>query len=129
MSLLKHWLVLCWNIRGLNSKAKQLALANAIELSGCAVICLQETKMENIDLSFIKSCCPKRFDDFAYIPSFGASGGIVIIWNSSLFHGLVMHCQPFAISVNFTSTQHSGETQKCAMLPPVVTPIEHLETF
>ena len=105
MSLLKHWLVLCWNIRGLNSKAKQLALANAIELSGHAIICLQETKMGNIDISFIRSCCPKRFDDFPYIPDVGAYGGIVIIWNSSLFRGLVMHYQPFAISVNFTSTQ------------------------
>ena len=84
MSILKHWLVLCWNIRGLNSKAKQLALANAIELSGCAIICLQETKMEHIDIYFIKSCCPKKFDDYAYIPSKGASGGIAIIWNSSI---------------------------------------------
>ena len=56
MSLLKQWLVLCWNMRGLNSKEKQLALANAIELSGCAIICLQETKMESIDISFMKSC-------------------------------------------------------------------------
>ena len=79
MSLLKQWLVLCWNMRWLNSKEKQLALANAIELSGCAIICLQETKMESIDISFMKSCCPKRFDEFAFIPSAGASRGTAII--------------------------------------------------
>ena len=76
MNSLRKWFVLCWNVRGLNSKAKQLALSNAIKLSGCAIICLQETKMESIDMSVIKSCCPPRFDDFAYVPSCGASGGI-----------------------------------------------------
>ena len=105
MNSLRKWFVLCWNVRGLNSKAKQLALSNAIKLSGCAIICLQETKMESIDMSVIKSCCPQRFDDFAYVPSCGASGGILIIWNSSLFSGLIMHCEPFALSIHFTSTQ------------------------
>jgi hypothetical protein len=65
--------------------------------------------MEFIDISFIKSCCPKRFDEFVYIPSNGASGGLAIIWNSSVFTGLVMHCTPFAISTHFTST-HSAQT-------------------
>jgi hypothetical protein len=44
MNFLKKWFVLCWNIRGLNAKSKQLALMNAINNSGCSVICLQETK-------------------------------------------------------------------------------------
>ena len=105
MSYLRQWLVLCWNIRGLNAKYKQLALLNAINASGCAIRCLQETKKSHFDLAFIKSCCPKRFDEFVYVPSNDASGGLIVIWNSSLFTGLVMHCQPFALSVHFTSKQ------------------------
>jgi exonuclease III len=105
MSFLKQWHILCWNIRGLNSKEKQLALSNAINSCGCAIICLQETKKSHFDAEFIKSCCPKRFDEFAYVPSAGASGGLIIIWNSSLFRGLVMHCEIFALSVHFTSKQ------------------------
>jgi exonuclease III len=46
MNILKKWIVLSWNIRGLNAKSKQLALMNAISDSGCSVICLQETKNE-----------------------------------------------------------------------------------
>jgi hypothetical protein len=38
-------------------------------------------------LSFLRSCCPRRFDDFLYIPSNGASGGLIIIWDSSVFLG------------------------------------------
>ena len=40
------WKVLCWNIRGLNSDDKQLALREKITESGCAVACIQETKKE-----------------------------------------------------------------------------------
>ena len=35
----------------------------------------------------------------------GAFGGLIIIWNSSLFSGMAMHCQPFGLSVHFTSKQ------------------------
>ena len=79
MALLQSWNVLCWNIRGLNADKKRLALSNAIQSSGCAIICLQETKMQMFDASTLKLICPKRFDKFAYIPSVGASGRIVTI--------------------------------------------------
>jgi hypothetical protein len=84
-----------------------LALLNAINISGCSVVCLQETKKCDFDMSFIKSCCPRRFDDYVFIPSNGASSGLIIIWDSSVFFGMIMHCEPFAISVNFSSTQSS----------------------
>jgi exonuclease III len=107
MNFLKNWIVLCWNIRGLNDKSKQLALMNAITVSGCSVVCLQETKKCDFDIKFIRKCCPRHFDDFLFIPSTGASGGLIVIWDSSVFTGMIMHCEPFAISVHFTSTQSS----------------------
>ena len=105
MNLLVNWNVLCWNVRGLNSGDKQLALSNAITSSGCAVICLQETKKPSFDLSFIKSCCPRRFDQFAFVPSHGASGGIVTIWNSTIFSADVLLSEDFALVTRFKSTQ------------------------
>ena len=107
MNYLRKWFILCWNIRGLNAKTKQLALLNAIKLSGCSVVCLQETKKSHFDMAFIKSCCPSSFDEFLYIPSNGASGGLIVIWQSAVFSGMIMHCQPFAMSVHFTSKQYN----------------------
>ena len=77
----RNWNVLCWNIRGLNSGDKQLDLSNAINASGCSVLCLQETKKPMIDHAFIKSCCPRRFDQFSFVPS----NGFWDIIHSSLF--------------------------------------------
>jgi exonuclease III len=127
MNFLKKWLVLCWNIRGLNAKSKQLALMNAIKNSGCAVICLQETKKDVFDLQFIKSCCPPDFDEFVYVSSTGASGGLIIIWKGSIFSGLVMHCEPFALSVHFTSTQSSQSWTLVNVYGPCTG--EHREAF
>lgn len=90
MALLQNWSILCWNVRGLNAPEKHIALSNAIASSGCSIICLQETKMQVIDLALIKKIYPRHFDKFAYIPSIGASGGILTIWNSLLFMGKVI---------------------------------------
>ena len=78
---------------------------NVINSCGCAVICLQKTKKSHFDLAFIKSCCPSRFDEFFYVPSSCASGGLIVISNRSFFSGMVMHSLNFALSVYFTSTQ------------------------
>ena len=105
MSLLRSWNVLSWNICGLNSEPKQAALHNASLTSGCTIVCLQETKKTSFALAFIKSCCPRQFNCFAFMPSHGASGGIITIWKSSMFTGSVLFSDHFALVVNFTSTQ------------------------
>ncbi len=43
-SVMRNWNVLRWNVRGLNSDDKWLAIRNKIEESGCVVFCLQEQK-------------------------------------------------------------------------------------
>ena len=57
--MMAKWNVLNWNIRGINSQEKWLAIANKINESNSDIICLQETKRENFDLEYIKKFCPK----------------------------------------------------------------------
>ena len=104
MPPLIRWNVLCWNIHGLNSDDKQLALNNVVRSSGCSVICLQETKKTTFVLAFIKSCYPRKFDKFAFVPSQGASGGLVTIWKIYVFSGDVIFSSEFALVITFTST-------------------------
>jgi hypothetical protein len=58
----QQWKVLVWNIRGINSDDKLLAIRNAIDACGCNVLCLQETKRTSFDLAFVKTFCRRRFD-------------------------------------------------------------------
>jgi exonuclease III len=104
MNLNRNCNILCWNLRGINSNQKWLALNDKIAKTACSIICLQETKREHFDHSYLRKFCPKRFDKFAFHPSVGASGGIIVIWNSSVVSGVVIASLPYAITIEFSST-------------------------
>jgi hypothetical protein len=74
-----------WNIRYYRYVGDVSAIREKIEESGCVVICIQATKCASFDHKSIRSFCPKRFDNFAFSPSVGASGGTLVIWNSTVF--------------------------------------------
>src|SRR3954462_7595954 len=98
-----NWNVLCWNVRGLNSATRQRAVREEIDESQCSIICSQETKCPSIDANFIRSWCPRRFDQLAYTPSMGASGGLITVWNSSIFAGVLIESQQCGLIVQITS--------------------------
>ena len=114
----RNWNVLCWDMRGLNSEARQRDLRAKIEESRCSVLCLQETKCENFDIRMIRSFCPRRFDQFAFSPSVGASGGILVIWNSSIFHDQLIDIQRFGVVVSFQSLQNSEKWTLASVYGP-----------
>jgi exonuclease III len=93
-------------LRGINSQPKLTAIKSKISETGCDIVCLQETKKELFDLSFIKKFCPQSFDCFEFIPSVGASGGTVVIWKSSRFNGHDITQNSDAMSLEFVSTLH-----------------------
>lgn len=53
-------------------------------------------------MMYIKKLAPKRFNKFAYAPSVGASGGILVGWNSSIFQGEVKETLRNALTIKFT---------------------------
>jgi len=105
----RDWRILCWNIRGINATEKWDAVREKIDESSCSVICLQETKREHFDISYIRKFAPRHFDRFDYVPSLGASGGILVVWNSAVFSGQIIEKQHFGITLSFSS-MHNGDT-------------------
>ena len=99
MNRYKLWKILNWNIRGINAHEKHLALFNKIEESGCAILCLQETKREHFDLEYIKKFCPRRFTKFAFLPCVGASSGLLVVWNEVVVSGETLFQNEFSISI------------------------------
>jgi hypothetical protein len=87
----RNWNILCWSIRGLNAIDKHDAVRNKIEENGCSNICLHETKFWQVDMQLVRKFAPRRFDKFDFVPSAGASGGILVLWNSSLFQGTTLN--------------------------------------
>lgn len=93
-----------WNVRGINDKDKWLAIRNKVDESKCDFLCIQETKREVFDSMYIKLFCPKRLNKSDYQPSIGASGGLLVVWNDSVFAGETLFQNQFSISIKFTST-------------------------
>jgi hypothetical protein len=63
----------------------------------------------------LKRIAPKRFSKYAFVPSVGASGGILLGWNDAIFKGEVNWCQDFAITVNFIS-RHTNQKWKLTIV-------------
>ena len=81
----RSWKILCWNVRGLNSDKKWDSIRD---------------KKEDLDLQFIRNFCPPIFDAFEFLPSHGASDGLVTIWKSYMFHVLLLLAMITAFRLN-----------------------------
>ena len=69
--------ILIWNVRGLNSTARQDSLRSLVESTKADIMCIQETKMEIISKQILISALGSSFSHFSFAPSVGASGGIL----------------------------------------------------
>jgi hypothetical protein len=45
----------------------------------------RKQKKTFVDLQFLKKICPGVFDSFAFVPSRGALGGMIVAWKSVFF--------------------------------------------
>ena len=57
----------------------------------------------------VQNFCPRRLSKFEYLPSVGASGGLIIVWNDQVFQGQLYHSNNYSIFVSFTSS-HNGDS-------------------
>ena len=87
----------------MNSEDKWLTLRQKIDESDCNISCLQETKRETFDTTYINNFCPSRLIKFAFLSSVGAFGGLLVAWNGSQFSGEVIAQNRFSLSIQFTS--------------------------
>jgi hypothetical protein len=103
--------ILIWNIRGLNSAARQHSVRELVDSSKTNVVCFQETKMLVIPRRLMLSMLDSDFDtNFISLPSVGASGGILVAWRQGLRPTGATRIDNFSVSVQFgpSSGSHGG---------------------
>jgi exonuclease III len=73
-----------WNVRGLGDSDKCITVRDAILAASPTVVCLQESKLEDISSFKAKAFLPfKIATTFHFAPSSGARGGMVTAWDQS----------------------------------------------
>jgi len=107
-SLNRNWLVLCWNVRGLNAARKWDSVKNKVLNSNCDIVCFQETKKDDFDQAFLRNILPPAFDERLFVPSVGASGGLLVAWKSIFFAGSLRFSCGYALALDFTSKHNDN---------------------
>ena len=74
--------ILSWNVRGLGSRAKRKRVKDTISKATPDVVLLQETKLEILDDLVVRDVWESRFKGWECLPSVGASGGVLVIWDT-----------------------------------------------
>ena len=91
---------LVWNVRGLNNPARRAVVRSVIFNNNVSVLCLQESKLEFVDLGIVQQFCGSRFSDFIFAPSVGTRGGLILAWDNAM----VDFCNPI-ISASFIAAE------------------------
>jgi len=94
--------ILCWNVRGLNSRARQDTVRTLITSCQVDVVCLQETKMPGISRGCILSLLGSDFPHWLELPAIGASGGILVAWRHRLGPANATRLDTFSVSIQFS---------------------------
>lgn len=100
--------MLCWNVRGINATRKWDSIKNKVTEANCDVVCFQETKKDSFDQAFIRKVLPTNFDAFLFVPSVGASGGLLVAWKSAFFDGLLKFANGSSLDVHFISRHNDS---------------------
>ena len=90
-----------WNVRGANVVAKKKVIKAFIQMQRVDVVCLQETKISEVSQGLIRRLGVRRFLEWASLRAQGASGGIIIFWDSRVLQLLDKEEGLFSVSCRF----------------------------
>jgi endonuclease/exonuclease/phosphatase family metal-dependent hydrolase len=94
---------LSWNVRGLNEGDKRLKVRNLLRQWKADIICLQETKLDFVSNSLVRSLWGCHFVDWCYLASRGASGSILIMWDRRIVEKIEVYVGEFVVACSFRS--------------------------
>ncbi len=100
ISLLFMFQVCSWNVRGLNDPSKRSLVKFVVFMFKVYLLCFQESKVEAISHSFLRSFAGNFFDKCQFVKSVRASsGGIITCWSSNVFSYSGVLARNFSLTV------------------------------
>ena len=101
--------IISWNVRGLNEVEKRLRIRNLLKLWKADIICLQETKLELVTRQIVRSLWSCLYVDWLFLGSVGASGGILLMWDTRVVEKLDEAVGHFSVSCKFRNVINQSE--------------------
>ena len=76
--------ILSWNVRGVNNPEKRKVIKQFIRDQRVDLVCLQETKVQNMNLQMARSLGAGRFSQWVSVDASGSAGGILLMWDKRI---------------------------------------------
>jgi exonuclease III len=73
--------IISWNVQGLNDGSRRLMVRYLLKQWKANLVCLQETKFQNLSRGVIRSLWGGPYVDCLFVGSNGALGGILLFWD------------------------------------------------
>ncbi|XP_059310209.1 uncharacterized protein LOC132061397 [Lycium ferocissimum] len=97
--------VLSWNVRGLNEISGRTTVESLIQKWKADIVCLQETKIEDWSISWIRQIWGNNWVEWVELQSPGRSGGIIVMWDKRQWSIREVQRGCYTISCMLESTQ------------------------
>ena len=88
-------------VRGANDRNKRMVLKFFIKTQKVDLVCIQETKIQDVSLGVVQSLRTGRFIEWGVVNARGASEGIVVFWDSRVLELVGMEVGVYSISCQF----------------------------
>lgn len=90
--------VLCWNVRGLNDRARRTVVRSMVYQCKCSILCLQESKLDSFSDEDRTDIGGSLLQGAVSMPALGTRGGMIILWDKSQYTLSDVAIREFSIS-------------------------------
>jgi exonuclease III len=91
-----------WNPRGLNCPKRRDVVSDLLASTSCQIVCLQETKLQNVDSFTTAHLGGHRLRQFSQRPTDGTKGDILMLWDNSVIQVANVVITTFSLSATIT---------------------------
>ena len=93
--------ILSWNIRGVNDSDKRKVIKNLIRTNRVDLVCLQETKVQVMNIEMVRSLGVGRFLNWIALNAKGSARGILLFWDKRRINMVDYMVGSFSVSCLF----------------------------
>ena len=93
--------IMSWNVRGVNDPDRRKIIRNFIGYQRVDLVCLQETKIQEMIAAVARSLGVGRLSDWRALNAEGSAGGILLFWDKRIMELVDSEISLFSISCLF----------------------------
>ena len=97
--------LLSWNVRGANNLNKRNVIRNFIRSQRVDLVCLQETKLQNLSSADARSLGVGRLADWRVVEAEGSAGGVLVFWDTRKLELVEAELGHFSVTCMFKNVE------------------------